>query len=175
MDNTIYDFTVKNLQGKEVSLSDYKGKVLLIVNTATHCGQVPQLGKLEKLYQQYRDQGFEVLGFPSNQFAGQEPLKGKDIEEFCQVNYGVNFTMFDKVMVRGKNAHPLFKYFRNKKENKKIAVQPMWNYYKFLIDRNGKVVDYFFTYTQPDNKRLVNALEKTLMTDQSILKPSAVL
>ena len=173
-DKSIYNFTADSVNGKEIPLSNYKGKVLLIVNTATHCGQVPQLGKLEKLYQHYKDQGFEILGFPSNQFANQEPLDGADINEFCAVNYGVSFTIFQKTKVRGKHAHPLFKFFRNKNKNGKIGVQPWWNYYKFLIDRNGNVVDYFYTYTQPDNKRLTKAIEKTLRLDKVVAGAPAV-
>lgn len=174
-DKTIYQFTVKDLQGKEVPLANYKDKVLLIVNTATRCGEVPQLSKLESLYQKYKNQGFEVLGFPSNQFAKQEPLDGEAIAEYCQINYGVSFKMFDKVDVRGSNAHPVFQFFYDKKQNGRIAARPWWNYYKFLIDRNGHVVDYFITYTYPNSKRLQRAIEKSLGIHNQNVKPSPVL
>lgn len=169
-ENTIYKFTATTLDGKEIALSEYAGKVLLIVNTATHCGHVGQLKTLENVYQQFKDQGFEVLGFPSNQFANQEPLDGNSISEFCSKNYGVSFQLFDKTNVRGKNAHPLFTFFGDKKQNGKIAVHPLWNYYKFLIDRNGQVVDYFFTYTKPDNKRIIKAIKNALHTSPANAK-----
>nr|MBP9549842.1 glutathione peroxidase [Chitinophagales bacterium] len=114
--NTIYKFTATSLEGKEIALSEYAGRVLLIVNTATHCGHVGQLQTLENVYQQYKEQGFEILGFPSNQFANQEPLEGKAIGEFCTTNYGVSFQLFDKINVRGRDAHPLFKFFGDKKQ-----------------------------------------------------------
>ena len=159
---SIHQFTVKNLAGKDVKLEDYKGKALLIVNTASKCGYTPQLAQLEKLHEKYKDKGFAVLGFPSNDFGGQEPLAGKAIQEFCEVNYGVTFTVFEKVHVKGSKAAPLFKFLSDKKLNGKISSAPKWNFHKYLIDKEGRVVDFFYTITEPDAPRLARAIEKLL-------------
>ncbi len=161
-DQTIYGFTATDMRGNEVSLEKYRGKVVLIVNTASRCGEAPQLEKLEALYQRYKDRGFEILGFPCGQFAGQEPLEGEAIAEFCKINYGVTFPMFQKVDVRGKNAHPLFNFLASKNANGKYGVRPWWNYYKYLIDAEGRTADYWITYTQPDVSRIAQAIEKEL-------------
>jgi glutathione peroxidase len=159
---SIYHLSATNMAGKEVSLEAYRGQVLLIANTATKCGEAPQLEKLEALHQQYKHAGFSVLGFPCGQFAGQEPLEGAAIEEYCKINYGVSFPIFQKVDVRGSDAHPIFNYFADRKQNGKFAIRPWWNYYKFLIGRDGRVIDYWITYTQPDAKRIAAAIEKAL-------------
>lgn len=142
---TVADFTVKDLDGKDVDLSSYTGKAMLIVNTASKCGLASQLKDLEELYQSYKDKGFVVLGFPCNQFMNQEPLEGGEIAEFCQVNYDVTFPMFDKVNVNGGDAHPLFKYLKEKTGNKMIK----WNYTKFLIDSDGEVINRYAPTTKP--------------------------
>ena len=159
----IYDYMVKGMQGQEVALSDYKGKLVLIVNTASKCGFAPQYEGLEKLYQKYKDDGFVVLGFPSNQFLDLEPGSNEEIQNFCKVNYGVTFPLFSKTDVRGDTAHPLFKalsdaapfrgYELDKKEGKETRdlvkeYYPdnfegngiKWNFTKFLIGRDGKVM-----------------------------------
>lgn len=161
MNQSIYQFKVTTLQGKEISLEDYKGKVILIVNTATRCGRRGQLEDLEKIYQKYKDKGFEVLGFPSNDFA-QEPLNGEAIQEYCSINFGVTFPMMNKINVRGENADPLFKFFSDKNQNGVIERIPKWNFYKFLIGKNGKVLDSFWTYRKPTNKKITSAIEKAL-------------
>lgn len=161
MNQSIYQFKVTTLQGKEISLEDYKGKVILIVNTATRCGRRGQLEDLEKIYQKYKDKGFVVLGFPSNDFA-QEPLNGEAIQEYCSINYGVTFPMMNKINVRGKNADPLFKFFSDKNQNGAIERIPKWNFYKFLIGKNGKVLDSFWTYRKPTNKKITSAIENAL-------------
>lgn len=142
---TVADFTVKDLDGKDVDLSSYTGKPMLIVNTASKCGLASQLKDLEELYQSYKDKGFVVLGFPCNQFMNQEPLEGGEIAEFCQLNYDVTFPMFDKVNVNGGDAHPLFKYLKEKTGNKMIK----WNYTKFLIDSDGEVINRYAPTTKP--------------------------
>ncbi|WP_225743555.1 glutathione peroxidase [Marinilactibacillus sp. Marseille-P9653] len=142
---TIADFTVKNLEGKDVDLSNYTGKPILIVNTASKCGLASQLKDLEELYQSYKDRGFIVLGFPCNQFMNQEPLESGEIAEFCNTNYDVTFPMFDKVNVNGADAHPLFKHLKEKTGNKMIK----WNYTKFLIDSNGEVINRYAPTTKP--------------------------
>ncbi|MCW5907673.1 MAG: glutathione peroxidase [Chitinophagales bacterium] len=163
MAQSIYDLEVKDLAGRKVKLSDYRGKVLMIVNTASACGLTPQLKGLQKLYDKYKDQGFEVLGFPSADFGGQEPLKGDAIQKFCEVNYGVGFKIFEKGKVKGSSAQPLFKFLA--KETKQFFVRdnyPMWNFQKYLVDRNGKVVDYFIPWTLPKDDKIAEQIEKCL-------------
>jgi glutathione peroxidase len=159
---TVHDFKMKDIQGKDVNLADYKGKVLLITNTASKCGLTPQYKDLENLYQEYKDKGFEILAFPSNQFMGQEPLEGEEIQEFCEINYGVTFKVFDKVDVKGDTQVPLFKFLSNKDENGKVNLAPKWNFQKYLVDKEGKVVDYYLPTTNPDSKKVKKAIEKLL-------------
>ena len=162
MEQTIYDYTAKDLAGRDVKLSDYKGKVLLIVNIASKCGFTPQLGGLEELYEKYKDRGFEVIGFPSNQFGGQEPLEKDQISEFCQVNYGVKFKIMEKTLVRGSDKNSVFKFLTTKKLNGKVNTAPLWNFFKYLIDRNGKVVDYYSSITTPMDAKLTKQIETLL-------------
>jgi glutathione peroxidase len=159
---TIYPFKVKLLNGKEKTLSDYKGKVLLVVNTASGCGFTPQLQELQDLHQAYAEKGFEVLGFPSNDFGGQEPLDGAAINEFCEVNYGVQFPMFEKIMVRGKEAHPLFQFLSDKKLNGHLNSVPKWNFHKYLINKEGEVVDYFYSFTKPSSSKVKKKIQRLL-------------
>lgn len=159
---SIYQFTVKDIGGKEVSLADYKGKVILIVNTASKCGLTPQLKGLEALYQKYKDRGLVVLGFPSNDFGGQEPLEGEAIEDFCTKNYGVTFPIFDKVVVKGDNVCPLYKFLGDENRNGKVSSKPMWNFHKYLVDRDGKVQDFFISSTGPDSEKVHKAIEALL-------------
>lgn len=146
---TIYDFTVKDADKNEVSLSQYAGKVLLVVNTATGCGFTPQYEGLEELYKKYQSQGLEILDFPCNQFAGQAPGSEEDIVDFCQSRYGVTFKQFAKICVNGDNEEPLYTYL---KEQKKGAVGKniKWNFTKFLVDRNGNVIERFAPMTTPE-------------------------
>ena len=147
---SIYQFEAELLEGQNKSLSDYEGKVLLIVNTASKCGFTPQFAGLEKLYEQYKNQGFEVLGFPSNQFGGQDPGSNEQIGEFCQRNYGVTFPMFAKVDVKGPEAHIVFRYLTN--NSKGILGNGIkWNFTKFLIGRDGKVLNRFAPTTKPED------------------------
>lgn len=162
MEKSIHQFKVKDIAGKEVDLADYKGKVVMVVNTATECGFTPQLGALEKLYEEYKDKGFEILGFPSNDFQNQEPREGDEIKSFCERNYGVKFHMFDKVHVKGPETTELFKFLSDKKLNGKISSTPKWNFHKYLIDKDGKVVDYFYTITNPTSGKVKKAIEKLL-------------
>lgn len=162
MAKTIYDFEAQDLSGKTVPLSAYKGKVLLIVNTASKCGFTPQLDGMQKLYEKYKDQGFEILAFPSNQFAGQEPLAGEKIEEFCQVNYGVSFKVFAKGNVKGKDAQPLFHFLAQQTSFGPIKNYPVWNFQKYVINRKGEVVDYFNPARDPLSDRITETIEKCL-------------
>lgn len=145
---SVHEFSAKTLRGEEKSLADYDGKVLLIVNTASKCGLTPQYEGLQQLYNEIGNDKFEILGFPCNQFAGQEPGDEEDIASFCSANYGVTFPMFSKVDVNGENAHPLFKFLT--KEQKGLLTEGVkWNFTKFLVDQNGKVIDRFAPQTEP--------------------------
>ena len=145
----IYDFNLKDAQGKEVSLSEYKGKVLLIVNTATGCGFTPQYEGLENLYKKYQAQGLEILDFPCNQFGNQAPGTEGEIVSFCQLNYGVSFKQFAKVEVNGENESPLFSYLKSQKGGL-MGSKIKWNFTKFLVDSNGKVIERFSPTATPD-------------------------
>lgn len=158
----IYDFEVNDLVGKKVKLADYKGKVLLIVNIASRCGNTPQLDGLQKIYEKYKDKGFEILAFPSNEFAGQEPLNGEAIQEFCTLNYGVSFKVFDKTKVKGSDAIPLYKYLAEQTKVLFMDNYPKWNFQKYLIDRNGNVVDYFNPFKSPTSDNITESIEKCL-------------
>lgn len=144
----IYDFKVKDNLGKEISLENYKGKTLIIVNTASKCGLTPQFEDLEFLYKKYKNENFEILGFPCNQFAKQELNSNNEIQEFCQLNYGVTFKVFDKINVNGKNAHPLYKYLKKEKSGI-FGGSIKWNFTKFLIDKNGNVVGRYAPTDSP--------------------------
>lgn len=143
-----YDFKARKMNGQEVSMEDYKGKVVLVVNTASKCGLTPQFEELEALYKEYKDQGLEILGFPCNQFAKQDSGSNKEIHEFCQLNYGVSFTMFEKIEVNGEGAHPLYRFL--KKEGKGLfSSEIKWNFTKFLIDQNGRVIRRYAPTVKP--------------------------
>jgi glutathione peroxidase len=161
MKNNFYDFSANTLQGKELSMSEYKGKTVLVVNTASQCGLTPQYEGLEKLNQKYKDKGLVILGFPCNQFGNQEPGDSKDIAEGCLLNYGVSFPMFSKVEVNGKNAHPVFKYLK-KELGGIFGSRIMWNFTKFLLDSEGKPVKRFSPITKPEeiDKYLSKFLKK---------------
>ncbi|AKG33666.1 glutathione peroxidase [Paenibacillus durus] len=148
---SVYDFHANTLRGQEESLSKYKGKVLLIVNTASKCGFTPQYKGLQEVYEKFKDRGFEVLGFPSNQFAAQEPGSSEEIQEFCQLNYGVSFPMYAKIEVNGDNAHPLYKYLTKEAPGALGSKSIKWNFTKFLVDREGRVLKRFAPTTTPES------------------------
>ena len=154
----VYDFKAKSIDGKEVPLSDYKGKALLIVNVASQCGFTPQYPGLEKLHEKYKDKGFAVLGFPCNQFGAQEPGTETEIKSFCETNYGVTFPMFAKVKVNGEDAHPLYRYLTHDKPGVLGTEAIKWNFTKFLVDRNGEPIKRYASATTPEG------LEKDLET-----------
>lgn len=161
-DKTVYDFTVKDIDGKDVSLSIYKGKVLLIVNVASLCGNTPQYKDIEELYKKYQNQGLVVLGFPANNFMGQEPGSNKEIKEFCTREYGVTFPMFSKISVKGKNMAPLYSYLTQKKENGVLDAPVMWNFQKFLVGRDGKVITSISNRTSVKDPSVVKMIEEAL-------------
>ena len=152
---SVYDFTVKDNKGNNVSLSEFKGKVLLIVNTATRCGLTPQYEGLENLYRQYKDRGFEILDFPCNQFLAQAPGTAEEIDSFCTLKFNTKFPRFAKIKVNGKDAAPLYKYLKQQKPGR-----IEWNFAKFLIDRNGEVVDRFASTAKPET--ITEAIGKLL-------------
>ena len=147
---SIYDFNAKDINGKDISLSKYKGKVLLVVNTATGCGFTPQYNALEALYKKYEEKGFEILDFPCNQFGKQAPGEDHEIKDFCEINFGVSFDQFSKIEVNGKNEHPLYTYLKSQKGGI-LGNKIKWNFTKFLINKNGEVVARFAPNVKPEN------------------------
>jgi glutathione peroxidase len=158
--SSVYDFTAQTLSGKDVNLADYRGQVLLIVNTASKCGFTPQYEGLEKLYEALHPKGLTILGFPCNQFGKQEPGGADEIGQFCQVNYGVSFPMFAKIDVNGAQAHPLYKFLTHEKRGFLGTAGIKWNFTKFLIDREGNVVGRYGSTTKPED--LKGAIAKLL-------------
>lgn len=145
-----YNLEAKKISGETVSMSEYKGKTIVVVNTASKCGFTPQYKGLEELYQKYKDQGLVILGFPCNQFGKQEPGKAQEIQEFCEINYGVTFPIFDKVDVNGSNTHPIFKYLKSNLGGF-LGSSIKWNFTKFVIDKNGKPIKRFGPTTKPED------------------------
>jgi len=155
----LYSFTMKTIDGKDKQLSDYKGKVLMIVNVASKCGHTPQYKGLEALYEKYKDSGFMILGFPANNFFSQEPGTNEEIKIFCSVNYGVTFDMFSKISVKGDDQHPLYHYLT---EESQVPGVVKWNFQKYLVDRKGNVVTKFSPSTKPTEKEVIDEIEKLL-------------
>lgn len=160
--SSIYDFSVKDIEGRDVSLSEYQGKIIMIVNVASKCGFTPQYEGLEVLYNKYKEQDFVILGFPSNDFLWQESGSNDEIKAFCTLNYGVTFPMFSKIRVKGRNADPLYQYLTSKESNPSYGGKITWNFNKFLIDRDGTVIDRFESSTEPMSESVVSALEGVL-------------
>jgi glutathione peroxidase len=156
----LYQIPVKDIDGKDTSLEAYKGKVLLIVNVSSKCGLTPQYKALESTYEKYKDKGFAVLGFPCNQFAGQEPGSNAEIKQFCSSKYNVTFPLFDKLEVNGANRHPLYVALAGKESPFPGDIQ--WNFGKFLISRDGKIIKRFDPKTTPDSPEVVQAIEAAL-------------
>lgn len=154
---SIYDFKLKTLDGQELSLSKFKGKKMLLVNVASECGYTPQYADLQKLHEQYGSK-VEVIGFPANNFGGQEPGDGAQIRSFCSKNYGVTFQMMEKISVKGKDMHPLYLFLSNKEENGTCSDAPNWNFCKYLIDENGKILKFFPSKVEPLSKEITSLL-----------------
>lgn len=157
---SVYSYSAATPAGKEVSLEDYKGKVLVIANTASQCGLTPQYGDLQKLYARYQEQGLVILGFPCNQFGAQEPGSSEEAASFCQLNYGVSFPVFAKIDVNGENAHPLFAYLKEQQPGETENSDIQWNFTKFLVNRNGEVVARFEPKEAPEV--MTGAIEQLL-------------
>jgi glutathione peroxidase len=158
MGKTIYDFKVESLDGKEIDFADFKGKKILVVNTASECGFTPQYADLEKVYEQYKDK-LVIVGFPANNFGGQEPGTNTEIGAFCQKNYGVTFPMAAKVSVKGDDTAPIFKYLTEQELNGVKNTTILWNFTKFLIDENGKLIDTFVSTTKPTDEAITKYLK----------------
>jgi len=159
---SIYEFQLKQIDGSATTLAGYKGQVMLIVNVASHCGFTGQYAGLQKLYETYKERGLVLLGFPANDFLGQEPGTNAEIAQFCSLKYHVTFPMFEKIVVTGKAMHPLYHYLTDKATNPEFSGKITWNFNKFLIDREGRIAARFGTRTDPDNKDLIAAIEKAL-------------
>ena len=156
------DFTVKTIDGKQQKLSDYKGKVVMIVNVASRCGYTPQYEQLEAIYKQYADRGFVILGFPANNFKQQEPGTNQEIQQFCKSKYDVTFPMMSKVSVAGDDQAPLYKFLTNKETAGDFAGPIGWNFTKFLVDRNGNLIARYNSRTKPDDAQVTEEIEKAL-------------
>ncbi|MFN2392032.1 MAG: glutathione peroxidase [Pyrinomonadaceae bacterium] len=159
---SVLDFKMKDIDGKDVNLKKYKGNVLLIVNTASKCGYTPQYEGLQVIYDKYKAKGFSVLGFPANNFGGQEPGTEKEIKEFCESKYKVTFPMFAKISVKGEDQDALYKFLTNKETNPKFAGDITWNFNKFLVDRKGNIVARFSSKDTPVSEAVMSAIEKEL-------------
>ena len=163
---SVFDFKMKDIDGKDVKLKKYKGNVLLVVNTASKCGYTPQYEGLQTTYEKFKDKGFYVLGFPANNFGGQEPGTEKEIKEFCTSKYKVTFPMFAKISVKGADQDPLYVYLTSKETDPEFAGDITWNFNKFLIDRKGKIVARFTSKDKPESEAVTHAIEKYLAANQ---------
>lgn len=151
-----HSFSAKTIQGETVSMEQYKGKKILVVNTASRCGLTPQYKALEKLYKEYGGDDFVIIGFPANNFLSQEPGTNEEIAAFCKENYGVTFPMMSKISVKGKDQHPIYQWLTQKNLNHKMDSKIKWNFQKYLIDEQGKLVDVAWPKEQPDSEKIVN-------------------
>lgn len=153
---TLYDFTVKDIDGNDFSLASLKGKKVLVVNVASKCGLTPQYEQLQELYEKYRYLNFVIIGFPANNFMGQEPGTNEEIKEFCTANYGVTFPMMEKISVKGKDQAPLYKWLTNKSENGVLDQEVTWNFQKFMVDEEGHLVDVVLPKESPMSDKIIN-------------------
>lgn len=159
---SIYDYTLPAIDGKPAPLAAYKGKVVLIVNVASRCGYTPQYAGLQKLYERYRDRGFVILGFPANNFGGQEPGTNEEIREFCTRRYNVTFPMYAKISVKGDDQAPLYRHLTDKREYPATGGEVKWNFTKFLVGKDGRVIARFEPNVSPEAPELIEAIEKAL-------------
>ena len=157
-EKVFHDFTIESISGEIINLSDYKSKVVLLVNTASKCGFTPQYSGLQKIYERFRDDGLVVLGVPTNDF-NQELSKESDVREFCEIRFGVEFPMSSIQPIRGENAHPIYKWIQ---ANVSVIGQPRWNFHKYLIGKDGKIINWFSSMTSPTSEGLVNQIETAL-------------
>jgi glutathione peroxidase len=163
--STIYNFSLPDIDGKMIALGKYKSRVLLIVNVASKCGLTPQYEGLQKIYQKYREKGFEILAFPANNFLNQEPGSNLEIKEFCTANYGVEFPLFSKISVKGSDIHPLYRFLTAKETNPKFSGDIRWNFDKFLVDKRGRIIARFHPRVKPEDPQLIKAIEQALQAE----------
>ena len=156
--NLVYEYKFNNIDGEEIKLDDYKGKIIVVVNVASRCGYTPQYDGLQKLWTDYKERDLVVIGIPTNNFK-QEPASNKEIKDFCETNFGISFPMTEKIDVIGKNAHPFYKWA---KKNYGIGAIPKWNFHKIIIGKNGKVADTFASFTKPTSSKFIKAIEKEI-------------
>lgn len=166
-EKSMYDFTMKDIDGKDVKLKSFEGKVVMIVNTASKCGLTPQYEGLQGLYNKYKEDGFVILGFPANNFMGQEPGTEKEIKEFCALKYNVTFPMFSKISVKGADQHSFYGFLTGKQSNPGFDGEITWNFEKFIADRTGKIIARFSPRTAPDDAKLVETIRKALTENAS--------
>jgi glutathione peroxidase len=159
-EKTVYRFTMDDINGNPVSLSTFKGKVLVIVNVASKCGLTPQYKEIQKFYEDYKDKGVVVLGFPANNFLGQEPGSNEQIREFCEKEYAVTFPMFSKISVKGKDISPLYKFLTDKEENGVMDASVKWNFQKFIIDKQGRMVTFFEPRTHVNEEKFLEVIDQ---------------
>ena len=159
---TMYDFTLKDSKGRDVKLEEFRGRVVMLVNVASKCGYTPQYEGLQKIYERYKDQGFTILGFPANNFGAQEPGTNEEIQEFCRINYGVTFPVFSKISVKGDDKHPLYKYLTERETNPQFAGEIKWNFNKFLVSKDGKIIGRFESADKPEDAKVTGAIESAL-------------
>jgi glutathione peroxidase len=160
--SSVHEFTLKSIDGKTTPLANYKGKVVMIVNVASRCGYTPQYTQLEAVYEKYKNQGLVILGFPANNFMGQEPGTDEEIKTFCSTKYNVSFPLFSKISVKGDDKAPLYQFLTDKTANPATGGEIGWNFTKFLVDRDGKVIQRFDTKTKPDAPEVIAAIEAAL-------------
>lgn len=156
--NLVYEYKFNNIDGDEIKLDDYKGKIIVVVNVASRCGYTPQYDGLQKLWTEYKERDLVVIGIPTNNFK-QEPASNEEIKDFCETNFGISFPMTEKIDVIGKNAHPFYKWA---KENYGIGAIPKWNFHKIIIGKTGKVADTFASFTKPTSSKFIKAIEKEI-------------
>ena len=166
-EKNFHSFTVKTITGEEISLSEFRGRKVLVVNTASKCGLTPQYENLQKLYEEYGGDNFTIVGFPANNFLSQEPGSNEEIMEFCSINYGVTFPMMAKISVKGKDIHPLYAWLTDKDENGVMDAKVSWNFQKFLIDENGNLVDMVPPKNSPDDERIISWIKSAPAGDES--------
>ena len=159
-DTNFYSFTVKTIDGEEISLAQFKGKKVLVVNVASKCGHTPQYEDLQKLYEEYGGDDFTIIGFPANNFLRQEPGTNEEIKEFCTINYGVTFPMMAKISVKGKDIHPLYEWLTKEENNGVMDAKVSWNFQKFMIDENGELVDMASPKRKPYDEKIIAWLQK---------------
>ncbi len=161
-EKSIYEFTMNDIDGNPVTFEIFRNKVILIVNVASKCGFTPQYNGLQELYQEFKDEGFFILGFPANNFLSQEPGTNSEIKQFCSLNYNVSFPMFSKISVKGNDMSPLYEFLTDKETNPEFSGKIKWNFTKFLVDRTGNIIDRFSPMTRPDSKKVKRRIGQLL-------------